>query len=153
MDPEFIFCDEPISALDVSVQAQILNLLMELQEERRMTYMFVSHDISMVHHISDRIAVFYMGRIVELADADEICRHPVHPYTKALLSAVPIADPWKAKDKKRIIMQGDVPSVMKCHEGCIFKDRCRYADGKCECFDGELKEVEPGHLAACCNAE
>ena len=126
---------------------------MELQEERRMTYMFVSHDISMVHHISDRIAVFYMGRIVELADADEICRHPVHPYTKALLSAVPIADPWKAKDKKRIIMQGDVPSVMKCHEGCIFKDRCRYADGKCERFDGELKEVEPGHLAACCHAE
>ena len=153
MNPEFIFCDEPISALDVSVQAQILNLLMELQEERRMTYMFVSHDISMVHHISDRIAVFYMGRIVELADADEICRHPVHPYTKALLSAVPIADPWKAKDKKRIIMQGDIPSVIKCHEGCIFKDRCRYADGKCECYDGELKEVEPGHLAACCHAE
>ena len=153
VNPEFIFCDEPISALDVSVQAQILNLLMELQEERRMTYMFVSHDISMVHHISDRIAVFYMGRIVELADADEICRHPVHPYTKALLSAVPIADPWKAKDKKRIIMQGDIPSVIKCHEGCIFKDRCRYADGKCECYDGELKEVEPGHLAACCHAE
>ena len=137
----------------MSVQAQILNLLMELQEERRMTYMFVSHDISMVHHISDRIAVFYMGRIVELADADEICRHPIHPYTKALLSAVPIADPWKAKDKKRIIMQGDVPSVMKCYEGCIFKDRCRYADGKCKCFDGKLKEVEPGHLAACCHAE
>lgn len=149
VEPEFIFCDEPVSALDISVQAQVMNLLMDLQETKKLTYLFVSHDISMVQHISDRIAVFYMGKIVELAQAEELSRHPQHPYTKALLSAVPTADPDKERYRKRILLSGDVPSPLHPPDGCGFQGRCPYAKRECAAYDGTLKEISPGHYVAC----
>lgn len=151
VNPEFIFCDEPISALDVSVQAQVMNLLMDLQEEKNLTYMFVSHDISMVRHISNRIAVFYLGKIVEIGEANEIYDYPAHPYTKVLLSALPLTDPGRAKEKQRIVIPGELPSAINNLEGCVFKGRCPYATKACETFDGELKDVGNGHMVACCH--
>lgn len=151
VNPEFVFCDEPISALDVSVQAQVMNLLMDLQEEKKLTYMFVSHDISMVRHISNRIAVFYLGRIVEIGGANEVYYHPVHPYTKVLLSALPLADPRKGKERQRIAIPGEPPSAIHYPEGCVFQGRCPYATNECAIFDGKLKDTGNGHMAACCH--
>lgn len=149
VEPEFVFCDEPISALDVSVQSQIMNLLMDMQRNKNLTYMFVSHDISMVKHISDRIAVFYMGKIMEIGDAGEIYYHPVHPYTKALLSSLPIPDPHREQQRKELLIQGDVPSPVNYPKGCAFQSRCPYAEEKCRKYDGNLLEVSIGHYAAC----
>lgn len=151
VNPEFIFCDEPISALDVSVQAQVMNLLMDLQEKKNLTYMFVSHDISMVRHISNRIAVFYLGKIVEIGRANEVYYHPVHPYTKILLSALPIADPKKEKNQMKLAISGEPPSAIAYPIGCVFKGRCPYASEKCEQFSGELQDIGEGHMVACCN--
>jgi len=148
-NPEFIVCDEPVSALDVSIQAQVINMLEELQEKKKLTYLFIAHDISVVKHISDRIAVMYLGKMVELADANELYRHPVHPYTQSLLSAVPIADPKMAKESKRIVLQGDIPSPMNAPSGCYFRTRCPYATEKCAQEAPEFREVSPGHFAAC----
>ena len=152
-NPEFIVCDEPVSALDVSIQAQIINMLEELQEELKLTYLFIAHDLSVVKHISNRIAVMYLGHIVELADANELHRHPVHPYTESLLSAVPIPDPDRAKASHRIILQGDVPSPLRVGPGCVFQGRCSRCTAKCKESVPELKEVSPGHFCACFQAE
>ncbi|MBO5460591.1 MAG: ABC transporter ATP-binding protein [Ruminococcus sp.] len=149
VDPEFIVCDEPISALDVSIQAQVVNMFEDLQETRGLTYLFIAHDLSVVKHISDRIGVMYLGKMVELADSNEIAFHSVHPYTKSLISAIPIADPVVAKANKRIILEGDVPSPLNPPSGCHFRTRCPYADEKCACEDPEFKEVSKGHWAAC----
>ena len=147
--PEFIICDEPISALDVSIQAQVVNMLEDLQEERGLTYLFIAHDLSMVRHISDRIGVMYLGKMAELAESDELYTHPVHPYTKALLSAIPIPDPDKSKESHRILLQGDVPSPINPPSGCRFRTRCNYATEKCAEAEPVFKEVSPGHFAAC----
>ena len=149
VDPEFIVCDEPISALDVSIQAQVVNMFEDLQESMGLTYLFIAHDLSVVKHISDRIGVMYLGKMVELADSNEIAFHSVHPYTKSLISAIPIADPVVAKANKRIILEGDVPSPLNPPSGCHFRTRCPYADEKCACEDPEFKEVSRGHWAAC----
>lgn len=149
VEPEFVFCDEPVSALDISVQAQVMNLLMDLQEAKKLTYLFVSHDISMVKHISNRIAVFYMGKIVELAETKELCQHPEHPYTKALFSAVPTADPIEERSRKRILLSGDVPSPLHPPKGCVFQGRCPYAGQECAEYDGNCREISPGHFVAC----
>lgn len=149
VNPEFVFCDEPISALDVSVQAQIMNLLLELQEEKHLTYMFVSHDISMVRHLSNRIAVFYMGKIVEIANTEELCGHPEHPYTKLLFSSVPVSDPVEERKRMKIKGYGDPLGDRISKEGCVFQDRCPYADADCAVFDGILTEIAPGHQTAC----
>lgn len=149
VDPEFIVCDEPISALDVSIQAQVVNMFEDLQESRGLTYLFIAHDLSVVKHISDRIGVMYLGKMVELADSNEIAFHSVHPYTKSLISAIPIADPVVAKANKRIILEGDVPSPLNPPSGCHFRTRCPYADERCACEDPEFKEVSKGHWAAC----
>ena len=149
VDPEFIVCDEPISALDVSIQAQVVNMFEDLQESMGLTYLFIAHDLSVVKHISDRIGVMYLGKMVELADSNEIAFHSVHPYTKSLISAIPIADPVVAKANKRIILEGDVPSPLNPPSGCHFRTRCPYADEKCACEDPEFKEVSKGHWAAC----
>ena len=150
IEPEFVFCDEPLSALDISIQAQIMNLLLDLQAERHMTYMFVSHDISMVRHISDRIAVFFMGRIVELAETEEICKKPLHPYTKALLSSLPCTDPVKERKRKRIILPEEIYDNGYLKRGCPFKNQCSYVIEKCEDFDCELQNVGNEHMVACC---
>lgn len=147
--PEFIICDEPISALDVSIQAQVVNLLEDLQEQMGLTYLFVAHDIAMVRHISNRIAVMYLGQIVELAGSEELYRHPAHPYTQALLSAVPIADPIAEAARQRIILEGDVPSPVDPPPGCRFRPRCRHAAVQCAASAPELREVSPGHWASC----
>lgn len=149
VDPEFIVCDEPISALDVSIQAQVVNMFEDLQESMGLTYLFIAHDLSVVKHISDRIGVMYLGKMVELADSNEIAFHSVHPYTKSLISAIPIADPIVAKANKRIILEGDVPSPLNPPSGCHFRTRCPYADERCACEDPEFKEVSKGHWAAC----
>lgn len=149
VNPEFIVCDEPISALDVSIQAQVVNMFEDLQESMGLTYLFIAHDLSVVKHISDRIGVMYLGKMVELADSNEIAFHSVHPYTKSLISAIPIADPVVAKANKRIILEGDVPSPLNPPSGCHFRTRCPYADEKCACEDPEFKEVSKGHWAAC----
>ena len=127
MNPEFIVCDEPVSALDVSIQAQVINMFDELQEEMGLTYLFIAHDLLVVRHISDRIAVMYLGRMVELADAGEIYDHPLHPYSQSLLSAVPLPDPKAARANKRIVLTGDIPSPLNAPSGCPFRTRCRYA--------------------------
>ena len=149
VNPELIVCDEPISALDVSIQAQVVNLLRRLQEQMGMAYLFITHDLSMVRQISDRIAVMYLGSMVEVAPSETIYTNNVHPYTKALLSAIPIADPAIERERQRILLKGDVPSPVNLPEGCPFAGRCPYAREECFAKKPELKEVERGHLAAC----
>ena len=149
VDPEFIICDEPISALDVSIQAQVVNMLEDLQQQYGLTYMFIAHDLSMVRHISDRVGVMYLGSLMEIGPTDEIYEHNVHPYTKALLSAVPIADPEKARQMKQIILEGDVPSPINAPPGCKFASRCPYAKAVCKEKAPEFKCVGKDHFAAC----
>jgi oligopeptide transport system ATP-binding protein len=149
VNPAFIVCDEPISALDVSIQAQIINLLEDLQAELGLTYLFIAHDLSVVRHISDRIAVMYLGKIVELADRDELYENPMHPYTQALLSAVPIPDPVIESKRKRIILEGDVPSPANPPKGCNFCTRCPKVMDICREQDPPFKEYKPNHYAAC----
>ena len=151
VDPSFIVCDEPVSALDVSIQAQVINMFEELQEKLGVTYLFIAHDLLVVHHISDRIAVMYLGRIVEIADADELNENPIHPYTLSLLSAVCVPDPIKAKANKRIILEGDVPSPLNMPSGCPFRTRCRYATEQCAKEVPELTDRGDGHMVACWN--
>lgn len=149
VEPEFIVCDEPISALDVSVQAQIVNLLNKLQKDLGLTYMFISHDLSMVKHISDRIAVMYLGAIVELSSSEKTYAKPLHPYTRALMSAIPVPDPEAKSAKSRIKLEGEVPSPINTPAGCKFVTRCRYAMPQCHQIQPQLTEVEEGHFVAC----
>ena len=149
--PSFIVCDEPVSALDVSIQAQVVNMFEEFQEKLGVTYLFIAHDLLVVHHISDRIAVMYLGRIVEIADADELNANPIHPYTNSLLSAVCVPDPIKAKANKRIILEGDVPSPLNMPSGCPFRTRCRFATDQCARKAPSLTDRGNGHMVACWN--
>ncbi len=149
VNPEFIVCDEPVSALDVSIQAQVINTLAELQDKLGLTYLFIAHDLLVVRHISDRIAVMYLGKMVELADAAEICDHPLHPYSRSLMSAVPLPDPKKARENKRIPLSGDIPSPLNAPSGCPFRTRCPYATDVCAASMPEFKEVSKGHFVAC----
>ncbi len=149
VNPEFIMCDEPISALDVSIQAQVVNLLVKLQKEMGLTYLFIAHDLAMVKHISDRIAVMYLGTMVELAESARLYENPLHPYTQALLSAIPIPDPDIEENRDRIKLEGDIPSPINPPPGCRFAGRCRFATDKCRAESPMLREVEPGHFAAC----
>lgn len=150
-NPKFIVCDEAVSALDVSIQAQVINMFEELQEKLGVAYLFIAHDLLVVHHISDRIAVMYLGRMVECADADELNSSPVHPYTQSLLSAVPYPDPKKAKERNRIILEGDVPSPLHMPTGCAFRTRCRYATEQCAKECPQLTDRGNGHMVACWN--
>ena len=149
MNPQFVVCDEPVSALDVSIQAQVINMFDELQEQMGLTYLFIAHDLLVVRHISDRIAVMYLGKMVELADATEIYDHPLHPYTKCLMSAVPLPDPKKARENHRIVLSGDIPSPLNAPSGCPFRTRCPYATEVCAASMPEFKEVQSGHFVAC----
>ena len=149
LNPEFIVCDEPVSALDVSIQAQVINTFKELQEKLKLTYIFVAHNLLVLRHISNRIAVMYLGHIVEFADSDELFENPLHPYTNSLLSAIPVPDPKIAKNNKRIIMQGDIPSPLNAPSGCPFRTRCPKATEKCALERPRLVEVKPGHQVAC----
>ena len=153
VNPQFIVCDEPISALDVSIQAQVVNMFEELQEQMGLTYLFIAHDLSVVKHISDRIGVMYLGKMVELADSYELVARSLHPYTKSLISAIPIADPIKARASKRIVLQGDVPSPLNPPTGCRFRTRCPYADECCAQKEPQWREVEKGHYVACHHVE
>ena len=150
VNPSFIVCDEPVSALDVSIQAQIINLLEDLQEDLGLTYLFIAHDLSVVKHISDRIAVMYLGHIVEIAERNELYENPVHPYTKALLSAVPIPDPLMEADRERIILRGGVPSPMNPPSACSYDPLCPTPDPACEDNELVMREVSPGHSVAHC---
>ncbi|MCR4593676.1 MAG: ATP-binding cassette domain-containing protein [Clostridiales bacterium] len=149
VNPDFIVCDEPVSALDVSIQAQVINMFDELQDKLGLTYLFIAHDLLVVRHISDRIAVMYLGHMVELASAAEIYDHPLHPYSKSLLSAVPIPDPKIARANKRIVLSGDIPSPLNAPSGCPFRTRCKYAEKKCSETVPDFKEVSSGHFVAC----
>ena len=152
VNPDLIICDEPISSLDVSIQAQVVNLLEELQGEMGLTYLFIAHDLSMVRHISDRMVVMYLGKVMELADCDVIYDHPLHPYTRALLSAVPIPDPDIASQRQRVILQGDIPSPLNPPKGCNFNTRCPIATEICFETEPEYREYEQGHFVACHHA-
>ena len=149
VNPDFIVCDEPVSALDVSIQAQVINMFAELQEKFGLTYLFIAHDLLVVRHISDRIAVMYLGKMVELADANEIYDHPLHPYSKSLLSAVPVPDPKIARANQRIVLFGDIPSPLNAPSGCPFRTRCPYACDKCAESMPDFQEVSAGHFVAC----
>ena len=149
MNPEFLVCDEPVSALDVSIQAQVINMFDELQDQMGLTYLFIAHDLLVVRHISDRIAVMYLGKMVELADAKEIYDHPLHPYSKSLMSAVPVPDPKIARANQRVVLSGDIPSPLNAPSGCPFRTRCPYATEACAETMPELKELAPGHFVAC----
>lgn len=153
VDPEFIVCDEPVSALDVSIQAQVVNMFESLQEEMGLTYLFIAHDLSVVNHISNRIGVMYLGNMVEMAEAGELIFHSLHPYTRSLISAIPIADPITARKAQRIILSGDVPSPLNPPSGCTFRTRCAYASEQCAQEKPELKEVASGHYCACHNLD
>lgn len=148
-EPKFVLCDEPISALDVSIQAQVVNMLEDLQEEMGLTYLFVAHDLSMVRHISDRIGVMYLGNIVEIGKSNDLYKNPLHPYTKALLSSIPIADPKRAREAVRKVIEGDIPSPMDIPSGCRFHTRCPYAKPICKEISPGIKFVEDGHSVAC----
>lgn len=150
-NPRFIVCDEAVSALDVSIQAQVINMFEDLQEKLGVAYLFIAHDLLVVHHISDRIAVMYLGRIVEIADADELNESPIHPYTQSLLSAVPYPDPKMAKERQRIILEGDVPSPLRMPTGCAFRTRCKYATERCAQECPSLTDRGNGHMVACFN--
>jgi len=149
VNPEFIVCDEPISALDVSIQAQVVNMFEDLQQEMGLTYLFIAHDLAIVKHISNRIGVMYLGKLVELADSNTLYANPIHPYTQSLLSSIPIPDPKASRSKKRIVLQGDVPSPLNPPSGCRFRTRCPYANAHCAEEVPEFKEYESGHFAAC----
>ncbi|MCR5675285.1 MAG: ATP-binding cassette domain-containing protein [Lachnospiraceae bacterium] len=149
VNPEFIVCDEPVSALDVSIQAQVINMFDELQDRLGLTYLFIAHDLLVVRHISDRIAVMYLGKMVEMADADEIYDRPLHPYSRSLLSSVPLPDPRSARANKRIVLEGDIPSPLSAPSGCPFRTRCPYAQEDCAATMPEFREVEKGHFVAC----
>ena len=151
VDPKFIVCDEPVSALDVSIQAQVINMFEELQEKLGVAYLFIAHDLLVVHHISKRIAVMYLGKMVEIADADDLNENPIHPYTESLLSAVPIPDPKTARERQRIVLTGDVPSPLNMPTGCPFRTRCRYATEQCAAECPALTDRGHGHLVACWN--
>ncbi|NLF27423.1 MAG: ABC transporter ATP-binding protein, partial [Clostridiales bacterium] len=151
VNPKFIVCDEPVSALDVSIQAQIINTFEELQQKLGIAYLFIAHDLLVVHHMSRRIAVMYLGRIVETAESDELNDRPLHPYTQSLLSAIPVPDPKAARSRRRIPLEGDVPSPLNMPSGCSFRLRCRYATERCKQERPELVEYASGHFAACWN--
>ncbi len=153
VDPQFIVCDEPISALDVSIQAQVVNMFEDLQASMGLTYLFIAHDLSVVKHISSRIGVMYLGKLVELAESNELCFHSVHPYTRSLISAIPIADPVVARKNKRILLEGDVPSPLNPPSGCRFRTRCPYATEQCAAEEPAFREVSKGHFAACHNLD
>ncbi|NFB56253.1 ATP-binding cassette domain-containing protein [Clostridium botulinum] len=149
IEPKFIVCDEPISALDVSIQAQVVNLLIDLQNKLGLTYLFIAHDLSMVRHISDRVGVMYLGNVVELSNSKELYEKPLHPYTKALLSAIPVPDPKLGRDRERIMLHGEVPSPINPKPGCKFAARCKYAKEICKKEKPKLKEIEKDHFVAC----
>ena len=149
VEPDFMVADEPVSALDVSIQAQIINLMEDLQQEFNLTYLFIAHDLAVVRHISDRVAVMYLGKIMELADSNEVYQNPLHPYTKALLSAVPITDPEVERQRERIILTGDVPSPLRPPPGCVFNTRCPIVIDECRERIPDWREVAPGHWVAC----
>ena len=151
VEPKFIVCDEPVSALDVSIQAQVINTFEELQEKLGIAYLFIAHDLLVVQHISKRIAVMYLGRIVEIGESEDVISNPMHPYTQSLISAIPIPDPETARTKQRIPLEGDVPSPLKMPSGCPFRPRCRFATERCAQECPSLTEVAPGHRIACWN--
>ena len=151
VNPDFIVCDEPVSALDVSIQAQVVNMFEDLQHKLGVAYLFIAHDLLVVNHISDRIAVMYLGKMMEMAEANELMNNPMHPYTQSLLSAVPMPDPKIARERKRIVLEGDVPSPLKAPSGCPFRTRCRYATEQCAAQRPPLTDRGNGHMVACWN--